>query len=285
MDASARVRLSAALALAGDRVGAGRALDAAADLAPQAAEVKRAQINFQLDQGNVDAAVAMARTFQTSYPGLASDMLLAETLQRAKRTGEAVTVLDKTFSDRPNSSVLMRLVQLVLLSNDRKRAGDLMSGWLAKNPGDAAVRMEYAAFQLQQGDVPKAISQYQMVLKQNPDNIDALNNLGWLTQRSDPKQAEALLTRAWKLSPKSANVADTLGWFKIQQKDAAAGLALLNRAHELQPGNGQITYHLAVALDANAKRNDARRLLKSLLDSGVKFTDRAAAVQLSSSWQ
>jgi putative PEP-CTERM system TPR-repeat lipoprotein len=281
-DASARVMLSAALAVAGDRVGAGRALDAAADLAPQSAEVKRAQISFQLGQGNVDAAVAMAHAFQTSYPSLASDMLLAETLQQAKRTDEAVAVLSKSLADRPNRGVLMRLVQL---SNDRKRAGDLMSGWLAKNPSDGTVRMEYAAFQLQQGDTAKAVSQYQMVLKQYPDNIDALNNLGWLIQRSDPKQAEALLTRAWKLSPNSATVADTLGWFKVQQKDAAGGLALLNRAHTLRPADGQITYHLVVALDANAKRDEARGLLKSLLDSGVKFTDRPAAVQLYAAWQ
>lgn len=284
-DASARLMLSAALALSGDRAGAGRALDAAAELAPQAAEVKRAQINFQFGLGNADAAVAMARSFQTSYPGLASDVLLAETLQQAKRSVEAEAALSKSFSDRPSSLVLMRLVQLALSSNDRKRAGDLMSGWLAKNPGDGSVRMEYAAFQLQQGDTSKAISQYQLVLKQYPDSIDALNNLGWLLQRSDPKQAGILLTRAWKLSPNSANVADTLGWFKLQQKDAAGALALLNRAHALQPGDGQITYHLAVALDANAKRDDARRLLKALLASGAKFKDRPAAVQLSSSWQ
>jgi len=283
-DASARVMLSAALALTGDRAEAGRALDAAADIAPQAVEVKRAQINFQLGQGNGDAAVAMARAFQTSYPTPGSDMLLAETLQQARRGGEAEAVLSKSLSDRPNRIILMRLVGLALSSNDRKRANDLMSDWLDKNPGDAAVRMEYAAFQLRQGDSAKAISQYQMVLKQNPDNAYALNNLGWLVQHRDPKQAEALLTRAWKLSPNSANVADTLGWFKVQHKDAAGGLVLLNRAHALQPGDGQITYHLAVALDTNAKRNEARKLLKSLLDSGVKFTDRPAAVQLYSAW-
>jgi hypothetical protein len=39
-------------------------------------------------------------------------LLLAETLQQAKRTGEAEAVLSKSLSDRPNSSVLMRLVQL-----------------------------------------------------------------------------------------------------------------------------------------------------------------------------
>jgi putative PEP-CTERM system TPR-repeat lipoprotein len=284
-DASARLMLSAALTLAGDRVGAGRALDAAAELAPPSAEVKRAQISFQLGQGNAEAAVAMARTFQASYPGLASDMLLAETLQRTKRNDEAEAVLGKSLTERPSSPVLMRLVQLALFSNDRRRAGDLMSAWLAKNPGDGPVRMEYAAFQLQQGDTAKAVSQYQMVLKRDPNNVDALNNLGWLIQGKDPKQAGVLLARAWKLSPNAANVADTFGWFKLQQKDAAGALALLDRAHALQPGDGEITYHLAVALDANAKRDEARKLLKALLASGAKFKDRDAAVQLSSRWQ
>jgi len=284
-DASARLMLSAALSLIGDRAGAGRALDAAADLAPAAAEVKRAQISFQLGQGNANAAVAMAQSFQASYPGLASDLLLAETLQHAKHSVEAEAVLAKSFSERPSRPVLTRLVQLALASNDRKRAGDLMSGWLAKNPGDEPVRMEYAALRMQQGETAQAISQYQMVLKRNPDNADALNNLGWLLQNSDPKQAQVLLTRALKLSPNSANVADTFGWFKLQQKDAAGALALLNRAHALQPGDGEITYHLAVALDANAKRDEARKLLKALLASGAKFKDRDAALHLSSRWQ
>ena len=89
------------------------------------------------------------------------------------------------------------------------------------------------------------------------------------------------LTRARTLAPNSATVADTLGWFKLQQKDAAGALALLQRAHALQPGNGQITYHLAAALDANAKKDEARRLLQPLLTSGAKFPDRPAALQLS----
>jgi Flp pilus assembly protein TadD len=145
--------------------------------------------------------------------------------------------------------------------------------------------MEYAGLLLQQGDSGRAISQYEMVVKQNPNNIDALNNLGWSIQRSDPKRALSLLTHAWELSPRSANVADTLGWLKLQQKDVAGGLALLDRAHTLDPHNGQITYHLAVALDANAKRDAARGLLKSLLAGGAPFRDRPAAVQQFAAWQ
>jgi len=281
-DASARLALSAALALTGDRAGAGRSLDAAAELAPTSAAVKRAQINFQLGQGNSNAAIASARAFQAAHPGTESDLVLAETLQQAKQDDEAVSVLGKSFASHPNSFIL---IQLARLTSDKKRAGELMAGWLAKNPRDENVRMEYAGLLLQQGDSGRAISQYEMVVKRNPNNIDALNNLGWTIQRSDPKRALSLLTHARDLSPDSANVADTLGWLKLQQKDAAGGLALLDRAHALDPRNGQITYHLAVALDANAKRDAARGLLKSLLAGGASFRDRPAAVQQFAAWQ
>jgi Flp pilus assembly protein TadD len=105
-----------------------------------------------------------------------------------------------------------------------------------------------------------------------------------MLQDSDPKRALSMLSQAYRLAPHSANVADTLGWAKLQQKDAAGGLNLLNQAHTLDPRDGEITYHLVRALDANGKRNDARGLLKSLLASGAQFKDRPAATQLANNW-
>lgn len=282
--ASAQLLLSAALSLAGDRASAARALDAAVELDPEGEAVRGAQIDFQFGSGNAGAAVGLARDFQSSHPGTAADLMLAQSLERAKRSDEAAAVLSKGLSERPNSLVLMRLVHLAQLSNDPKRAGDLMSKWLARKPDDTAVRMKYAAVLLQQDETVKAISQYQIIVNQAPDNIDALNNLAWLIQSSDPKRAQSLLARALRLSPNSSHVADTLGWLKINQKDFSGGLVLINRAHSLQPDNPTITYHLIVALDANAKRDDARRLLKSLLASGAQFRERSAALQLSSAW-
>ena len=282
--ASAYVQLGNALLLAGDRAGAASSLEVAVKLTPANPDVKRAQIKLQFDQGNADAAVALAHSFQVSNPGTDADQLLADTLQQAKHLDQAVAVLNKSLVDRPNPTTFMRLFRLTILLNDQKRAGDLISNWLVRYPDDGGARLEYATVLIQQGEEAKAISQYEMVLRWNPNNVAALNNLGWLLQSSDPKRALSLLTRAWKLAPDSAHVADTLGWLKIRQRDAVGGLSLLNRAHALQPQDGEMTYHLVVALDANSKRDSARTLLKSLLASGVKFDDRAAAVRLSSAW-
>jgi len=123
------------------------------------------------------------------------------------------------------------------------------------------------------------------VLKRDPNNVVALNNLGWLIQASDSRRALSLLTQAQKLSPNSADIADTLGWLKVQQKDAAGGLDLLDKAHKFKPQDGSITYHLAVALDANGKRGPARDMLRGLLASGTQFKERPAAEKLATSWR
>ena len=193
-------------------------------------------------------------------------------------------MLTKSLADRPNNAPMLRLARFAAQAKDNARANDLMAKWLASNPADTAVRMEYASFVMQQGDNARAIAQYEMLLKQDPNNLIAMNNLGWLLQGSDPKRAVSLLSNALKLSPNAPDIQDTLGWVKLQQKDAAGALDLLNKAHAAKPQDGAITYHLALALDANAKRDAARGLLKSLLASNVQFKDRAAAVQLAASW-
>jgi len=282
--ASPQILLGNALAGAGDRAGATSALDAAVKLDPASAQVRGAQIGLLFNQGNTDAAVAAARAFQASKPGPEADIVLADTLVRAKQRDQAEAVLTKSLAERPGNAVLLRLVRIANDAKDTKRANELLAGWVAKHPDDMVVRMEYGTNLMQQEDNAAAVTQYQAVLKQLPNNVVVLNNLGWLLQKSDPKRALSLLNLAYKLAPNSSDVADTLGWLKVQQKDAAGGLELLNRAHALQAKNGSISYHLAVALDANGKRDAARGLLKDLLASNVAFKERPAAQQLASSW-
>jgi putative PEP-CTERM system TPR-repeat lipoprotein len=284
--AQAQMLLGDALFLAGDRAGAQRALDAAAKLSPDAPAVKNGQINLQFAIGNADAAVSLARAFQASHPGSQADVLVADTLAKAKHLDQAQDVLVKSFAAKPDRQVLSRLVQIKLATNDRKAAADLMSRWVARNPADTGMRQDLAMVLMGAKDYAAARIQYEAILKQDAGNILAMNNLGWMIQESDPERALSLLTRASTLAPNSAEVVDTLGWFKLRQrKDAVGGLALLQRAHALEPKDGQITYHLAVALDAGAKRDAARTLLKELLASDAKFEDRPAALQLASAWR
>ena len=284
--AQSQMLLGDALFAAGDRAGAMAALDAAAELNPQSPLVKNAQINLQFAFGNTDTAVTQAMDFQTSYPGPEADILAADTLTRAKRLGQASDLLTKSLTAKPDASVMTRLVRVKIAMGDKKAARDLRAEWLSRNPNDLTVRRDFAEFLLGENDLAGARSQYESILRQDAGNALAMNNLGWLLQTSDPQRALSLMTRASQLAPNSPEVADTLGWFKLQQKkDMAGSLALLQRAHDLKPQDAQITYHLVVALDANAKRDAARGLLKTLLASGAKFQEQPDAVRLASAWR
>ena len=284
-NAESQLMLAQALFAIGDRAGALSSLDAAAEISPQSAAVARAQTDLQFVFGNVDSAVSRAQTFQASYPGPEADLLLADTLTKAKRFDQASDILAKSLAGKPDRAVLSRLVGLKVLAKDKPAAKALMSQWLVRNPGDLEVRHNFALFLLGDNDTAGARAQYEGILKQNANDVLAMNNLGGLIQSSDPGRASALFTKALQLAPNSPNVNDSLGWLKVQQKDATGGLPYLRRAHDLNSQEPSITYHLIVALDATAKRNDARALLRNLLASGVKFEEQPDALRLASDWR
>jgi Flp pilus assembly protein TadD len=134
-------------------------------------------------------------------------------------------------------------------------------------------------------ETAQAAAQYELILQQDSKNVEALNNLGWMLQRNDPKRALSLATLADKLSPNSPDVLDTMGMIKLGQKDTKGALDTLSRAHALRPKDGEISYHVVLALDANGRRDAAKGMLTALINSGVKFTDLSNATQLLASWR
>ena len=279
-----QVLLGNALIAGGDQTGGMDALKKAVTLDSKSVGVRTALINILVVQGKFDDAIAAARAFQTISPGSEADLLLGDTLYKAGRRDQAAFVYQQSFTAKPNGAALMRVVQSKIAGGNPEAALDTLADWVTKNPKDTAVRMEYATMLMARGDKAKASTQYEMVLKADANNVMALNNLGWLKQTDDPKRALVLVSNAVKLAPDMPEVLDTLAWLKLQQKQATESLPLLQRAHSLRPGDGQITYHLVLALNANGKRDEARATLKSLLASKSKFEDRQAAQALDASW-
>jgi len=76
-----------------------------------------------------------------------------------------------------------------------------------------------------------------------------------------------------------------LGAIDSQSGDPKSALEKLTRAHSMQPQNGEITFHLVQALDANGNRNAAKSLLKTLLAHGGNFDDLPNAQQLAQTWR
>ena len=60
--------------------------------------------------------------------------------------------------------------------------------------------------------------------------------------------------------------------FRLITSRSSKGLKLLETASGLAPKQGDIHYHMAVALHRNGKRMQAREELERLLGSGIEFS-------------
>lgn len=285
-DPRTHMMLANASFAAGDRAASTQAIRTAIKLAPDSIGVQTAQINLSLAAGDANAAVASAQAFQAKHSTPEADVLLAETLLKTKQAAKAIPILTKSLQQHPTPGVAIQLSRVMTDTGDTKGGLAVLDKWLQAHPKDLGVRQANAALMMQLGQTANANREYRAILKQDPNNVAAMNNLGWLLQKDDPDQAVTLLSTAFKSMPDSPDVMDSLGWVKLKQKkkDAAGALDLLNRAHNLRPADDEIAYHLAVALDANGKRDAARQLLKSTLAKNSKFADRADAVALDKSW-
>ncbi|HEX2634343.1 MAG TPA: tetratricopeptide repeat protein [Bradyrhizobium sp.] len=276
--------LAKALSTAGQREKAVAAYQRALELSPSMYAAHLGLIQLALANNDPDAALAAAQNFADKQPGPQSAETLARTYAALKRTGDAVNVLLRTQNEYPNSATLLSLTAYLRAQGEVKRADGMLTDWIGKHPDDINARLAYATGEMQ-ADPAAAEAQYRAVLQLQPYNAGALNNLAWLLQQKNPKEAVSFAERAAKIAPDSASVLDTLGWAKWLADDKTGAMPILERAHGLDMANGEITYHLVLALDGNGQREDAKKLLDQLLASKAQFQKRSDAESLRAKWQ
>jgi cellulose synthase operon protein C len=135
---------------------------------------------------------------------------------------------------------------------------------LRSNPADVAARLVLAEALAANGDAPRAIEHYQVLTKGPNPNLAALNNLAWLYHETSDERAIETAEQAFRLSPKTPAVADTLGWILVQSGDKARGLGILKDAAAMGT-DPEIRYHYGVALAESGDRASARREFEAIV--------------------
>ena len=130
------------------------------------------------------------------------------------------------------------------------------------------------------GNLDGAVTNLEAVLRAEPDNVAALNNLSWLYHERGDSRALTLARKAYQLEPKSPQVADTLGWLLLAEDQVPDALRTLGEASSLAPKEPDITYHYAAALARSGARPEAQRKLRTLLADYNDFSERKAAQEL-----
>lgn len=162
---------------------------------------------------------------------------------------EALDYLDKRWSDSGNSSLLPVMINLAR-QHSPSEMDRLTGAWVNAQPESVAANSRRAEYLMSEGNNEGAISHYETVIRLQPENTTALNNLAWLLREKDLEQGLRLAERAAQLAPENGAVQDTYGWLLHLDGQNSAALATLEKALALAPESKEISEHLEAVRQA-----------------------------------
>jgi len=262
--------------------GAVETLQRAQEMAPQNEAVARELADLHYRRGKVDQALGVAKGLQARRPdSLAGAMLEGDILARAENWQQAERAYLAALKVDPQSSSAATKVYLVLLADGRKKQADAWLGqWIAAHPSDQPMRMAAADAALRERNFATAIKLYDELLRLDPDQPIALNNLAWALGETKDARALAVAQRAAALAPDNADVLDTLGMLHLQAGDPKQGLELLARARQLRPDRLDLRLHHAQALLQNGQTQAGKAELRELAAAKSEFPGKAEIAAL-----
>jgi putative PEP-CTERM system TPR-repeat lipoprotein len=236
---------------------------------------------LELRAGHNDEALKIAQQVQSQVVQLPAGYVLEGDIRMAeKKFIEAAALYEKAYGLGKNGALAMKIHAAQTQAGKPEEGEARVKQWLKENPEDLTVRFYLADAYLKASKYPAAIEEYAGLLKKQPDNLVALNNLAWAYQQVKDPRALEYAEKAYQLKPDNAAVADTLGWMLVEQGKTERGLGLLEQAVSLAPDAQEIRYHLAHAWLKSGDRIKARDELERILSGGTKFPQEQEAIQL-----
>ncbi|HYE34456.1 XrtA/PEP-CTERM system TPR-repeat protein PrsT [Methylocaldum sp.] len=234
------------------------------------AQIRLAQIRLlrgELEQAE-DGAEALRKTLAKHAVG---DILLGDIRMRQGRFGEAAASYRAALDKEPSGPVAIRLYESAAAGGESQGTMKILQDWISAHPDDTLVRQALAESLHKLGKLPEARKQYELILSHRTEDPVLLNNLAFLYWQLDEPAALDFARRAHKAAPEHPQFNDTLGWVLVNKGEPAEGLAYLRNAQSRLAGDPQISYHIAVALDALGRSSEALKELDIALQTGQSF--------------
>lgn len=215
------------------------------------------------------------------FPAMAiGKMLQGDVYLAEKKFDKALAAYQQVYQVAPNNKILFIIADLMNVQDNPAGALQFLNSELEKNPENNAIHFKLAAIHLQRQNYEQAETHYQAILRDQPDNALALNNLAGIYSLQHKPQALELAKSAYNKAPGSATVADTYGYILIKQGQHQEGLALLEKAAASAPQANDIQFHLAEAYSVNGNNKQAIEILENIKKSEQPFPEKEAAVNL-----
>jgi tetratricopeptide (TPR) repeat protein len=189
-------------------------------------------------------------------------------LAKDKQFDEANSRLSLLQTKFPKQKLRLLLVQAELCSQQKQyeKAFNLLTDALVDFP-DQKELLYTRALMAERVDKPDIVeADLKKILAMDPDNVEALNALGYtlLNKPDRYTEAEKYLQKALRLEPDAAVIIDSYGWLQFKLGNAEKALDYLQRAYEKQQEN-EIAAHLAEVLWALGRKDEAKKLFNKAI--------------------
>ncbi len=237
----------------------------------------------------LDLAIAELKLIQTES-NLYSDAALHVTylLKLSNQLPEAKTFIKNAISKAPkNPSFYLFQASLEEDSKELQSSIHILQKAVQQFPDDEKVRYYLGSLYDRLGQVDKGLEQMEAILKVNPENVDALNYIGytWTLKGIRLNDAEKLLKRALGLRPDNGYIQDSWGWYLFIRGRVQEAVVELEKAAKLKPNEATILEHLGDAYLRSNLREKALNRYKSAVeyadDENAKLKIQAKANTLS----
>jgi putative PEP-CTERM system TPR-repeat lipoprotein len=250
------------------------------ELDPNHVRANSALAVLEMRAGKTTQALARAQKLQKQDPKSPTGYILEGDLRMIERNfGSAINAYNTAMKYADNAFPAVRASQARRIARMPQPAKPLQD-WVQLHPDDVRARLLLAQAYQAENQKKEAIQQYEWILQKQPNDAVVLNNLAWLYHEQNDARSLELAERAHKISPDSGGVTDTLGWLLVQKGELDRGLQLLREAAQQAPNVPDVRYHLAVALARSGAKEEARRTLMELVNSGKNFKEMAEAKRL-----
>ena len=230
-------------------------------------------VETDLAQHKPDAAIQLLLAESKKAPNRIDLLVgLGMTSVRAGRYDDAIgyyqRVLDGLDKDaRSRGEVYLRMGDVYRLKGDDNNAIAMLQKARTVLPESEKVLNDLALTLDKAGRRPEAQKVYETIIRMNPNNGMALNNLAYLMVESglDSDVALSYVQRAKQLLPDMPEVADTLGWIYLKKAQYDYAVNAFQDLVAKAPGHSTFHYHLAMAYKQKGDKGKAIEQLRDAL--------------------
>lgn len=269
---------SQALGQMNDAAGARNLIEKALALAPDNGQAVRLLLDLDLSEKQFDAAWQFINRKIQKDPKEITWRILAAKIQvmQGKSSDAEAILLQALEMDQSNLAANLALAQFYSDDGQSQKALARLNAALTKYPTNSLGLMLAGDVYSRIKDNKRAAEAYENLLKVDPKNVSALNNLAYLYAEylNNLDRAYDLAQSARQMSPESPFTADTLGWICYERGsyDTALGLLKLSASKLDDP---EVQFHYGMVSYMTGDEATARAALQKAWQSGKDFPARA----------